>query len=377
MNNIFIFILFLLLTIKCQFWWDEFEGPIKDKCNINKELEDNLDNETRIEGYYRFTDFYLCSERKYRVHFLNDDENNWSQEFTACQPVGNCKQYIDGIMISGEQTYKVRINNEESSEWLNKINNYTIVNKSFAGILGKEINCISINGDDYYRSGHYLYACSNEKEMGIRIVEKFFKKKLSNIEYIETPVIYNNQNYNITIQLLKLDKINFKGSITIKIQNYYIFDSDWGGLIGNNIKELLTKSIDINFQDLKFRFERMFYLSIDHGNLAINFIWSKRKIEIDASTKITKDNYSYRGGFRINIYLNDNSELLSKIKIICEIFLKYSGKKSILSIKNLLSDFNSYEKLDIIMNELGIYSNMVEGLIFFVVLEEFIKQISI
>ena len=121
----------------------------------------------------------------------------------------------------------------------------------------------------------------------------------------------------------------------------------------------------------------MFYRTIDHGNLAINFIWSKRKIEIDASTKITRNNYSYRGGFRINIYLNDNSELLSKIKIICEIFLKYSGKKSILSIKNLLSDFNSYEKLDIIMNELGIYSNMVEGLIFFVVLEEFIKQISI
>jgi len=377
MNNIFIFILFLLLTIKCQYWWDEFEGPIKDKCNINKELEDNLDNETRIEGYYRFTDFYLCSERKYRVHFLNDDENNWSQEFTACQPVGNCKQYIDGIMISGEQTYKVRINNEESSEWLNETNNYTIFNKSFAGRLGNEINCISINGDDYYRSGHYLYACSNEKEMGIRIVEKFFKKTLSNIEYIETPVIYNNQNYNITIQLLKLDKINFKGSITIKIQNYEIFDSDWGGLIGNNIKELLTKSIDINFQDLKFRFEKMFYLTIHHGNLAINFIWSKRKIEIDASTKITRNNYSYRGGFRINIYLNDNSELLSKIKIICEIFLKYSGKKSILSIKNLLSDFNSYEKLDIIMNELGIYSNMVEGLIFFVVLEEFIKQISI
>ena len=105
-------------------------------------------------------------------------------------------------------------------------------------------------------------------------------------------------------------------------------------------------------------------------NIAINFIWSQQKIEIDASTKILDKHYSYRGGFRINIYLNENSELLSKIKIICEIFLKYSGKKSILSIKELLSDFNSYDKLDIIMNELGIYSYMAEGVILLKILSQ-------
>ena len=107
-----------------------------------------------------------------------------------------------------------------------------------------------------------------------------------------------------------------------------------------------------------------------NGNIAINFIWSQGKIEIDTTTKILPDNYSYRGGFRINIYLNENSELLSKIKIICEIFLKYCGKKSILSIKELLSDFNSYDKLDIIMNELGIYSYMAEGVILLKILSQ-------
>ena len=353
-------ILFLLLTSKCQNWWDEVNGHLIDDSNYG------------FAGSFGhlFTDFYLCSERKYRIHYLNDETNNWSQEFTACQPVGNCKQYIDGIAISGGKRYCVRANNISYELWQKEKTGYNISNNDgFGGKYGQAIDGIYIYGDDYYRSGHYFIKCSNEKEVAKNVTYDIFRANISNIEYIETS-IYNNKNNNITVQLLNLSKINFKGSITIKIEKNKTIDSDWGGLIGNNIKNLLKKSIDININDLKNSFEKLFCKNMANGNIAINFIWSQRKIEIDTSTKILPDNYSYRGGFRINIYLNENSELLSKIKIICEIFLKYCGKKSILSIKELLSDFNSYDKLDIIMNELGIYSNMAEGVILLKILSQ-------
>ena len=71
-------ILFLLLTSKCQNWWDEVNGHLIDDSNYG------------FAGSFGhlFTDFYLCSDRKYRVHYLND---KWSEEFTACQPAGNCE----------------------------------------------------------------------------------------------------------------------------------------------------------------------------------------------------------------------------------------------------------------------------------------------
>ena len=350
-------LLFLLLTIKCQIWWDEINGH---------EIDDS---------YYGFAgsfpnkinDFYLCSDRKYRVHFLN---STWSEEFTACQPVGNCNQYIDGIAISGDKYYCARMSPYEPRDWLNATKEYNISNNGYTGILGYPINGIFIFGDDYYAAGYKFSNCSNEKEVAKKIIQKMFGKNLSVIYYNETE-IYNNNKILTTIQLLNINEINFKGSITIKFENNTIIVEDWGGLIGNNIKKLLEKTFNFKIDDIKSKIIAFFSQNLSHGNVVITFNWLKKKIEIDVSTKIKHDHYGYRGGFRINIYLdnenNENPDLLIKIKTICEYFLKYSGK-NIISIKKLLSDCNSFERLNIIMNELGIYSTMVEEVLLLLIL---------
>ena len=111
-------ILFLSFTAKCQVWWKELKGH---------HIDDSTYGFSGSYGY-PFTDFYLCSERKYRIHYLNDEDNNWSQEFTACQPVGNCKQYIDGIAISGGKRYCARANNISYELWQKEKTEYNISN---------------------------------------------------------------------------------------------------------------------------------------------------------------------------------------------------------------------------------------------------------
>ena len=110
-----------------------------------------------------------------------------------------------------------------------------------------------------------------------------------------------------------------------------------------------------------------------NGNIAINFKWLHNKIEIDVGSKILNNHYSYRGGFRINLYLNDeDSELLTKVKNICKAILSYSGKKIPDSITELLSNFDSFKKAHEIMNFLGIYSNIAETAILFKIMSDYL-----
>ena len=345
---------FLLLSINCQLWWGEINGH---------EIDDSF-NGFAGSHPHKFSDFYLCSDRKYRVHFLNDNNTTWSEEFTACQPVGNCKQYIDGIAISGGKYYGGRISLDDPRKWLEETNEYNISNNGYTGQLGHCINGLYVFGDDYYGSGYKMTNCSNEKEISKNITRKLFGTILSTIYYNETE-IYNNNTILITIQLLNINEINFKGKISIKFEKNIIINADWGGFIGNNIKKLLENTFNFKIDDIKSKIVTFFSKYIYNGDITITFNWPKKRIEIDVFTKI-KDNYhGYRGGFRINIYLdkdnNENPEFLLKIKTICEYFLKYSGK-NINMIKKLLSDCNSFERLNIIMNEYRIYSTLAEAI---------------
>ena len=356
-------LLFLLLSIKCQLWWGEVNGH---------EIDDSY-NGFAGSHPHRFTDFYLCSDRKYKVHFLNDNISTWSEEFTACQPVGNCRQYIDGIAISGEEYYCARISPDEPSDWLDETNEYNISNNNgYTGKIGQEINAIYIFGDDYYAAGYKINrSCSNEKEIGKNIALKLFGNNISVIYYNETE-IYNNTKILIKTQLLNINEINFKGTITITIENNIMIYADWGGLIGNNIKRLLEKIFNFKIDDIKSKIVTFFSEYVPHGGISITLNWSKKRIEIDVSTKIKFNFYGYRGGFRINIYIdkdnNENPDLLLKLKTICEYFLKYSGKKNIISITKLLSDCNSFAELNSILNEFGIYSSMVEQVFILLIL---------
>ena len=81
-------------------------------------------------------DFYLCSERKYRVHYSDDDKYIWSEEFSACQPVGVCRK-IDGLAINGGKPYACRTRDSWPDEFTFDYN-ISNSNGGFAGEIGDQ-----------------------------------------------------------------------------------------------------------------------------------------------------------------------------------------------------------------------------------------------
>ena len=210
--------LFLIFNIKCESWWPEVKGH-----SIG-----GYDNGFAGSYPHKSTDFYLCSERYYRVHYLGDDDKNWSKEFTACQPAGKCK-LMDGLAISGGKPYSVRYEESwpENFTW-----GYDIYNSSggYAGNLSTAFCSILIYGNEYYRNSdtHANDLCSYEEDVAKRIIYNLFGDKLrynltynSTYNYFnETPIeIIRNENISASAILLKPKNINIKGKLTIKIEN--------------------------------------------------------------------------------------------------------------------------------------------------------------
>ena len=159
----------------------------------------------------------------------------------------------------------------------------------------------------------------------------------------------------------------------VKIDNGKISNSNYKHFINNNLIKHINEIIGTDFNIIKKSFENLFIKSMNNSNIAVNFNWLENKIEIDVASKIMGDHYAYRGGFRINIYLNDEDfELLLIVKKICKFMLSYSGKKIDNSIMTLLSDFDSFKKTNEIMNYLENYSNIAETAIFFKIISGFI-----
>ena len=371
MSTNIIILIYLFLHLKCQKWYSEVNG--------HNETEPH--NGYAGDSLYTFRDFYLCSDRKYRVHFLGNKDSDWSPEYTACQPVGDCVKTIDGIAISGGLKYKGRI---RQLSWLEEISEYDINNSSFGftGSLGEGIYSIIIYGDEYYRAGVYQnFNCSNEKivaknfiinTFGEEIIYDKFENDL-NINYNEIE-IYKDQktNSNFTVHLLNISEINFRGKMIIKIEEKSVIYTNFGGHISNNLKKELKNLVNYDADKLN-QFINYFCINVINGDVAVNFYWLQKKIEIDVGIKILPQHYSYRGGYRFSIYLDDNNpEQLLKVKLVCKAFLKNSGKKIPKSIEKLLSsdnNFNSYTNLEEIMNQLGVYSIMAEEVILFIILE--------
>ena len=358
-----IILLLSLLSIKAQTWYDEINGH-----NKNDGINGYAGSSTS-----RIHDFYLCSDRKYRVHYLND---KWSEEFTACQPAGNCENQIDGIAISGGKGFFWR-NNADLSWTSNNITKYDINSEDgYGGKLGELMNAILIYGDDYYRTAFRFDNCTNEKYVAKKLIRPLFEKGELIINYDEN-IIDNNNYKKITIQLLNTSDIIFKGKIIIRLINNNIKDDDFGEDINIDLKEQLKEEIPINddIDYLKSLFIQYFNQSMGNGSIIINFNWLQKIIGIDVAIKVDAKHYAYRGGYRINIYLsNEDSELLLKVKNVCKIFLKISGKKIPNSIKEILLNFDNFEKVDSIMNFLDTYSAKAEEVILLLILSPYLKK---
>ena len=205
MNKIFLFLV-LILYINCQYWFDEVNGF--------NEGEDSNGYAGGAHNTY-FADFYLCSERKYRVHYQGDDKELWSQEFTACQPAGNGK-HIDGITISGGLPY----NGRGKTSWFGRVSRYDIYDYDwgYSGNLREALTCIAIDGGDYYRSGYNTEIdSSNEFFVAQKVIKELFHVEKSILNYENETDINIMPKFNISVVLLNTSKINLEGKITIKL----------------------------------------------------------------------------------------------------------------------------------------------------------------
>ena len=361
------YLIFLILinTIKSEaFYAKEVNGH-----NIEDEK-----NGYSSHGNFILTDFYLCSERKYKVHYLGEDDDKWSEEFTACQPVGNGKS-IDGLSISGGLEYGIR---HELRFWIRNITKYNISEKDgFAGQLGDEIDAVYVYGDEIYRAGQINSDCSHENEVAKRLIAAFFKKnykyEYNNFSYENEINIYfeKDTKIKVTVKLLKPYEINYKGKLTYKSEFQKLINSNCNKTISTNLKKILNDTINLDITSIEKFIEAIFAdRVIIWGDIMINFNWAHNKIELEEGSKITIGEIchnSYRGGFRINFYLNDeDSKLLYRIKIICLIIIQYSGKWVPNTIKKILtSDSTVFKDFEEVLNSLGSFSIIAEQVIFF------------
>ena len=376
MCNIFI-LFFLIYSIICESenWWSEI-------TKHDYTTDDGYSgNPPKIAN-----DFYLCSERKYRLHFVGDDKNTWSEEYTACEPAG-INRGIDGLAISGGLPYQVY-----NDGWSGEVEGYNTTDpngwlpysqefnreKGFASRVGMPLMAFIVHGDEIYRCSDThrpQYLASNEKLVAQRVIYNLFEINCTFNNYdneikIDTP---GDKKINVTVILLKRDKINFEGKLRIKIEKEKIIKTNYG--ISESYNNFLNDLLDFDIKNFSEKFENlMMTKGLSHGDIIINFNWLQNLIEINVAVKIKFDFYGYRGGVRIKIYLNDNDfELLSKVKQICKAFIRYSGKRTPKNLKNILSNLNSFKKIQEVIKFLDVYSVPAEEAIFFTVLSKITK----
>ena len=284
-------LLILINTIKSEvFYAEEVTGhDIHDKYN----------------GYSAFknfilTDVYLYSERYYRVHYLGDDHNKWSENFTACQPFGNGKS-IDGITISGGLEYGIR---HELKIWIEERKQFNISDKDngYARQLDDEIDAVYIYGDEIYRSGQVNSDCSQENEVAKRLIAVFFGKEYkyiyTNFSCVdETNISFDKDTkIKVTVKLLKPYDINFKGKLTYKSENYNFVSSNFNKTISANLKKILNDTINLDITPVENFIEANFTKkTIICGDININFNWTHNKIQLEEGSKIYINYHGYRG----------------------------------------------------------------------------------
>lgn len=119
--KIIVLSIIFLLSIKYETWLPEVNGH-----NENDDINGYAGKKGKP-----MTDFYLLGHKKYRVHYLGDESDDWSETVRNGHPLGNGKK-IDGIMID-DATYKVRLN---GGKWQPYVDGYDIYdsNNGYAGV---------------------------------------------------------------------------------------------------------------------------------------------------------------------------------------------------------------------------------------------------
>lgn len=316
----------LFLYIESRYWYNEITG-----FDINDPKKGYAGDKSKS-----MTDFYLCGGRTYRVHFIGDSPNNWSEEHAHCDPVGNGRK-IDGISISGGKRYTVRIKN--NYRWLGLMTGYNINDSKngYAGILGEEITGIAVEGGSTYRFGFGPYS-SNIKDRAQDMAKNLFGFNIG-FNYDLYSTVIENEKVKIEGKLILSTEIKSDGQIKFIIKDGEIVDSDLAGFIGDDLNKILHTLINIDVNLFKYSLEKHIGNGIHHGNVAINCYFIQQKIEIDIGNKIEKDDVGFKGGVRIVIHFKTDKDYFNKIKKVLE-FLNKTTKIIKDSFKNILNSLN-------------------------------------
>ena len=381
LKSYLIFII-LFISIKSERWWD----PVKD-YNIGDD-----DYGYAGSSQTQCIDFYLCGSRNYTVHYLDDDKDTWSKNFSNCDPVGIGRP-IDGICIYTKKSYKGRLST--ANEWLSVIKGCNTSNhiNGYAGKLGTPLSCIAINGKDYYRMGFIFpledIISSNPIYSSIRIVEALFGKGICNMTVYdkekELDLTLNNTNinrikfFNVTIQLLRNEEINLDGrgikfSIYLDVEDLWLETLIHNSLEGKEISKLMVKKlkkiINFDFNEEQKKFEKKIADEIRCGTLLIHSFYKEGLIQMDIASKIMEDFMGFRGGYRLKFKLKNSDKFINLIKEIIIFISDYIKNNKRNEVLNKLNYFNDIKQLDEIIELISPYEIFFTRIIFLYIIKD-------
>lgn len=324
--NVFLLTIILLFFVKSETWWGEVRGY---------NIYDGQNGYAGSSGK-AITAFYLCGNRRYRVHYKGDDKNSWTGEYWGCGVIG-IGRAIDGISISGGYHYRVRYKN---GKWEAPVTGYNIYDSrnGFAGTYGREIDAIAIDGNEIYRAG-YGGDSSNVEEVARRVVKNLFGiNAYYSFDYEKT--IMDNYYSKVTVKLEH--EFNWKSDtkMSLVIKNNVPTDVNLGNF--GNLLEELNKAVNFNLNDLQAKLKYSFSNGMSNGSVNINIYLFQKKIELIGGSKITADHSSYRGGYKITIFFYDHiNEFGEKALAPFYVFLRNLGPigdAAMAVIRNLVRD---------------------------------------
>ena len=324
-------------------------------------------------------DLYLCGKKKYRVHYLGDDKNTWSKNFSNCDPAGIGRE-IDGLCIySNRRSYKARI--YATNDWTPVIKDCDINDHElgYAGELGNTLSSISINGDDYYRFGYIKekdpIISSYNKNVSDRIIKLFFgekiENKVENITEYELDLSLDKKNSNklsyleATIQLLKNEELNLNGD-KIKYVFYTTTDthrSIYGNTINNSTIKKLKDIINFDYNEEIIKFHQEMATNIMRGIITIHSNYKEKRIQFDVGSKVMENVNGFRDGIRLNFILKNDNNFIELIKKTIKCFVGYLKINERKIVMDKLKDLNDMSKLDEIMKLISPYDLLVTQII--------------
>jgi len=338
MKIISLILITLLVSIKSEMWYDEVRGSDKNNRRYGY---------AGLEGN-EITGFYLCGNRRYRVHLLNDPPFLWTREFTACEPVGNGRP-IDGISISGGLGYQVRLKN---GDWLGKVYLYNPrdTQNGMAGILGREIDSILVEGGDRYSVCIGGYSSSPE-EVAKRVTRNWLGLS-ANFDFKGKQVLIDNYQMKVEGEVLRIYELEFDGPIKLIIENSRIKDFSCGGIKFSEINELFEKVLGDSFKAFR-NWKISFPLSMENGQVTINIYYALKKIEFIAATKIKKDFGLFRGGFKVTFQVKEHPNNRALMRHLLLRFRPYVRKERKEEYSTSVANVNTFSGLPRVINNMA------------------------